>query len=108
MHIHRQRVQERSNANSVSSQRSPTPQYSHPVLKLQQQIGNQAVQRLLKSRHIQAKLTIGAPNDKYEQEADRVADQVMHAPLGVSLGCMPEASVKRQPEEKTLCAMCYV
>jgi len=26
---------------------------------------------------IQAKLTIGQPNDKYEQEADRVADQVM-------------------------------
>lgn len=24
-----------------------------------------------------AKLRIGAPNDKYEQEADRVADQVM-------------------------------
>ncbi len=32
---------------------------------------------------IQAKLTIGEPNDKYEQEADRVADQVVkqiHAP----------------------------
>ncbi len=26
---------------------------------------------------VQAKLRIGAPNDKYEQEADRVADQVM-------------------------------
>lgn len=26
---------------------------------------------------VQAKLKIGAPNDKYEQEADRVADQVM-------------------------------
>jgi len=29
---------------------------------------------------IQPKLTIGAPNDKYEQEADRVADQVMRMP----------------------------
>ncbi len=29
---------------------------------------------------IQAKLKIGAPNDKYEQEADRVADQVMRMP----------------------------
>lgn len=29
---------------------------------------------------IQAKLTIGQPNDKYEQEADRVADQVMRMP----------------------------
>jgi len=26
---------------------------------------------------IQPKLTIGQPNDKYEQEADRIADQVM-------------------------------
>jgi hypothetical protein len=26
---------------------------------------------------IQTKLTIGQPNDKYEQEADRVADEVM-------------------------------
>ena len=26
---------------------------------------------------IQAKLRIGAPNDRHEQEADRVADQVM-------------------------------
>jgi len=29
---------------------------------------------------IQAKLRIGAPNDKYEQEADRVANQVMSTP----------------------------
>ena len=29
---------------------------------------------------IQPKLTIGQPNDKYEQEADRVADQVMRMP----------------------------
>ena len=29
---------------------------------------------------IQAKLTVGAPNDQYEQEADRVADHVMSMP----------------------------
>ncbi len=29
---------------------------------------------------IQPKLTIGQPNDIYEQEADRVADQVMRMP----------------------------
>lgn len=29
---------------------------------------------------IQPKLTIGQPNDKYEQEADRVADEVMRMP----------------------------
>ena len=30
---------------------------------------------------LQPKLKIGAPNDKYEQEADRVADQVMRMPI---------------------------
>ncbi len=40
---------------------------------------------------IQAKLKIGAPNDKYEQEADRVADKVMR---------MSEARVQRQEAEE--------
>ncbi|WP_319549544.1 DUF4157 domain-containing protein [Desulfogranum marinum] len=34
----------------------------------------------LKSLGVQGKLTVGAPNDAYEQEADRVADQVMGMP----------------------------
>ena len=36
--------------------------------------------RILRGPRLQAKLTIGAPNDVYEQEADRVADQVMAMP----------------------------
>lgn len=31
---------------------------------------------------VQAKLNIGAPNDKYEKEADLMADRVMRSPLG--------------------------
>lgn len=50
------------------------------VLHLQRTIGNQAVQRLFKSGILQAKLRIGQPNDIYEQEADRVAEQVMNMP----------------------------
>jgi hypothetical protein len=50
------------------------------ILHLQRTFGNQAVQRLLKSGTIQAKLKIGKPNDKYEQEADRVAEKVMGMP----------------------------
>lgn len=38
-----------------------------------------------------AKLKIGAPNDKYEQEADRVADHVMR---------MPDPKVQRQAESE--------
>jgi len=78
---------------------------SHPIknpadriLFLQRTIGNLAVQQLIKSGTLQAKLRIGQPGDKYEQEADRVADAVMQ---------MPEPEVQRQvepeeEEEKTL------
>ena len=48
---------------------------AHPLLQLQRAIGNQAIGRLF-----QAKLMIGQPNDIYEQEADRVAEQVMRIP----------------------------
>ena len=50
------------------------------ILSLHQTIGNQAVRGLFKSGVIQARLRIGQPNDIYEQEADRVADQVMRMP----------------------------
>ena len=51
------------------------------------------MQRLIKSGTLQAKLKIGQLGDKYEQEADRVADAVMR---------MPEPGVQRQvePEEE--------
>ena len=51
-----------------------------PYLTQRSEWGNQAMQRLLRSRAIQAKLKINAPGDKYEQEADRVADEVMRMP----------------------------
>ena len=49
----------------------------------QQCFGNSGVGHM-----IQAKLTIGQPNDKYEQEADRVAEQVMS---------MPDPQIQRAP-----------
>ena len=49
---------------------------------LQRTIGNQAVLRLLSrsAPAIQRKLAINQPGDQYEQEADRVAEQVMRMP----------------------------
>lgn len=41
---------------------------------------DQTVQKSVKPSFLQAKLRIGQPNDIYEQEADRVADQVMRMP----------------------------
>ena len=47
-----------------------------PVLSaLQKTQGNRYVQRVVSG--IQAKLVVGQPGDKYEQEADRVAEQVL-------------------------------
>lgn len=39
-----------------------------------------AVRRILRGTHLQAKLAVGAPDDVHEQEADRVADEVMRMP----------------------------
>jgi len=66
------------------------------LLALQRTHGNRYVQRVVAG--IQAKLKVGQPGDKYEQEADRVADAVMR---------MPAPGVQRQvgeekEEEETL------
>jgi hypothetical protein len=47
------------------------------VLFFQRTVGNRSVQRLMNSGALQAKPAIGQPGDKYEQEADRVAEAVM-------------------------------
>ena len=62
--------------------------YPDSIIRLQRVIGNQAVQKLI--RHnigfdfrksgIQAKLRVSQPGDMHEQEADRVAEQVIHMP----------------------------
>lgn len=56
------------------------------------------IQQILRSPSLQPKLSIvGAPNDKYEQEADRVADQVMR---------MPSPSVSHAGDVQRTCAPC--
>ncbi len=50
---------------------------NHPLLNLQRTLGNQAILGMIKSGALQTKLTVNQPGDVYEQEADRVADQVM-------------------------------
>lgn len=57
----------------------PAPQ-TGGLLGFQPAPGNLAMQRLLRSGQVQAKLTINQPGDIYEQEADRIAAQVMRMP----------------------------
>lgn len=58
-------------------QGNTVPQSANGLLGFQVGAGNLAMQRLLQLRAIQAKLTINQPGDEYEQEADRVAEQVV-------------------------------
>lgn len=67
------------------------------ILYLQRTIGNQAVSKLMKSGALQAKLRIGQPGDIYEQEADRVAEQIMR---------MPDVSEVRDTRIQRKCPKC--
>ena len=69
----------------------PDTQRANLVIHLQQTYGNRYVQRLLNSEIVQAKLTVNAPGDVYEQEADRIAAAVTE---------VTNATVKRQEEEE--------
>ena len=62
---------------AFSVSRRPTADVSQNAFQsagVQQNAGNLAVQRLFKSGTLQAKLSISRPDDPYEREADRVAD----------------------------------
>src|SRR5688572_14518008 len=95
-------------ASSSTELSLSTPAFAHSVLRLQQTIGNQAVQRLVRSYALQAKLKISQPSDIYEQEADRVAEEVMRMPEpALQRACGPCAaggpsSPKFAAEEKEL------
>jgi hypothetical protein len=81
---------------STKSKSSPADQ----VLNLQRTAGNQAVQRLFEAGVVQPKLKIGQPGDKYELEADRMAEQVMRMSDSFCPSCVQEGMVQRQPMEE--------
>ena len=64
-----------SRKQTIRTSRTPTP--FDTILSLHSTLGNQAVQRFVQSGILQTRLKVGAPNDIYQQEADRVAGQVM-------------------------------
>jgi len=61
----------------------------HPLLDLQEQIGNRAMAQVLD--RAQPKLMVGGSRDPEEREADQVADAVV-ARLGAGHGCQHETS----------------
>lgn len=77
----------RSHADALAPSASHEPT---PAAQNLPPLGNQAMQRLLRARAIQAKLDVSAPGDSYEREADAVADRVMRAPA-------PDEKKKTEP-----------
>ncbi len=102
-HEMKELLKKSSHKPQAAEQDTPTTaEGSHnDVLRLQRLVGNQAVQRMLANNTvsinqrtgttIQAKMTVGAANDAYEQEADHVASQVM-----------AKRSIQRESEEEEL------
>ncbi|MDH3974161.1 MAG: hypothetical protein OEV42_07765 [Deltaproteobacteria bacterium] len=85
------KIDSKSSVKSASlAKAAAAPFFSRqaPHLQIQRQFGNAALQQMYESEQLQAKLKIGAPNDKYEGEADSIADGVM---------TMPDPQVQRKP-----------
>lgn len=78
-----------------------------PLARLHATYGNQAVLRMLspQAAMIQTKLTVNQPGDQYEQEADRVADQVMRmsVPSMVQRSC---SACQNEEKVQRKCAEC--
>jgi Domain of unknown function (DUF4157) len=50
------------------------------LIAMQRTLGNRAAGAMLGRQPVQGKLIVNAPGDKYEREADRIAEQVMRMP----------------------------
>ena len=83
----------------------------HPIAQLQRILGNRHVAQLIQAKQLtpegkiiglQRKLTVGAANDQYEQEADRVARQVMSMPHAVASHSVQPAMSPEEDQEQTL------
>ena len=84
------RTRKISQSGSVKSRLSSNSSET-PVARLQKKYSNINLQRMYESGAFQAKLKIGKPGDKYEREADRVADRVMN---------MPKPDISRQENDE--------
>jgi len=64
------------------------------------------VQSILHGVRIQPKLRVGQPNDKYEQEADRVAEQVMRMPAPQSFSSVSSSALTDSAKPGTVQRAC--
>lgn len=85
-----------------SAHRAPAGSLPGAAQTLQRALGNRGLARMLGAQPLQPRLEVSQPHDEYEQEADRVADEVMRMPE-------PAAAVPPSgspPRIQRLCAAC--
>jgi hypothetical protein len=79
---------------------SPAAASLPPALELQQLAGNQAMQELLRSGFLQAKLAISNPDDPEEHEADQVANSIMRKHAGAPCSCSAGEEMCEECQQK--------
>jgi hypothetical protein len=87
----------------ASKHRTPGGGTRKPGMPVYHAGGNRqraTIRRILTSAGAQAKLTVGAPNDVYEQEADRVAEAVMRVPAPLDRPASPGKAEAAPPSAK--------
>jgi hypothetical protein len=67
----------KKNNNTASKYNNQNLSTNNNLFHLQQAMGNQALQHIIKSNQIQTKLRVSQQDDPYEREADKMAEQVM-------------------------------
>src|SRR2546430_3973947 len=88
---------QRQSAVPATTSRSSTSEQAHPLVHLQNTLGNQAVLRLMRAGRLQAKLAISQPGDRHELEADRVADRVLRMPTSTVQRACTDAATGGSP-----------
>ena len=86
---------------AARQQQTPTTKPHRPSIKSVWHPQHPQVRHILRSTSVQPKLAVGAPNDKYEQEADRVANQIMQMQEPSSVAPTPGS-----PKIQRLCEKC--
>src|SRR4051812_27914976 len=90
---------------AISPQTEPAkPAADKEVLPVQKPSEKDSIIKDLSSLTVQSKLTVGAPDDPYEQEADAMADKVMRMPEQSFVQrqcdtCENDGKLQRKPQE---------
>src|SRR5689334_12675181 len=91
--------------------RLPQRRFPLPILQLQHLLGNRRVAQLVRAKRLtpqdkiislQRKLTVGAEDNQYEQEADRVARQMMSMPDSISANSTQQDISAQKDKDKML------